>query len=51
MNFLEHLFNFSPDGDDGTVEVLAISGLLLVVASVSSALWMSRRSSDQNKRI
>ena len=50
VNFLEHLFNFSPDGGDGTVEVLAIIGLLLVVASISSAVWMSRRSSDPNNR-
>jgi hypothetical protein len=41
MDFLERLFNFSPDGGDGTVEVLIVIGLLLVGASA----WVSWRSS------
>ncbi len=42
MDFLERFFNFSPDGGDSTMEVLIIIALLLVVASISTSIWLSR---------
>jgi hypothetical protein len=42
MDFLERFFGFSPDGGDGSMEVLIIIALLLVVASISTSVWLGR---------
>lgn len=43
MDFLERFFNFSPDGGDSTMEVLIIVGILLVVASILTSVWLGKR--------
>src|SRR5690349_10233939 len=48
MDFLERLFNFSPDGGDGSIKVLLVIGLLLV----GTAIWMSSvRTANKKGRI
>ena len=48
MDFLEHWLGFSPDGGNGTLEVL----LLVVLASgpVALARWRVRRQQRQRRR-
>ncbi len=39
MDFLERLFNFSPDGGDGSIEML----LIIAVILIGTSIWISRR--------
>ena len=50
MDFLERFFGFSPDGGDGTIEVLIIIALLLVVAAISTSMWLSRHRPRQDTK-
>jgi hypothetical protein len=44
MDFIERLFNFSPDGGDGTFEMILIIAPLLVGALI----WMKRYQAQQS---
>jgi hypothetical protein len=35
MDFIERLFGISPDGGDGSTEVLYLAALIVIVAAVS----------------
>ncbi|MGB6348731.1 MAG: hypothetical protein WBG10_01765 [Pseudolabrys sp.] len=39
MDFFERYFNFSPDGGDGTIELLVIIAVVLVVAAIATSIW------------
>ena len=43
MDFIERIFGLSPDGGDGSTEVLYILALVAVVAVVAGRRWLRRR--------
>jgi len=43
MDFIERLFGISPDGGDGSTEVMVIGVLVLIVVAIGYR-WLSRRS-------
>jgi len=45
MDFLERLFDFSPDGGDGSIEILLIIAALLIGTSI----WISRRTQTEHR--
>jgi hypothetical protein len=51
MDFIEQWFGISPDGGDGSLEVLWIVGIVAVVVAVAFrrriGAWLSSRKADQ----
>ena len=45
MDFIERIFGISPDGGDGTTELIWIA-VLVLIAAIATWRWMSRRSVD-----
>jgi hypothetical protein len=45
MDFIERIFGISPDGGDGTTEMIWIA-VLVLIAAIATWRWMSRRSAD-----
>jgi hypothetical protein len=43
MDFIERIFGISPDGGDGSTEVLIVSAVLAVIVVVFVAKMMRRR--------
>jgi hypothetical protein len=43
MDFFERWFGVSPDGGDGTLELLYIAVAVLIVGSLVSRRWIVRR--------
>jgi hypothetical protein len=43
MDFFERWFGVSPDGGDGTLELLYIAVAVLIVFSLVSRRWIARR--------
>jgi len=38
MNFIEHHLGFSPDGGDGSVEILVLAALIMIVVAGAQRL-------------
>lgn len=45
MDFIERIFGISPDGGDGSTELIWIT-VLVLIAAIATWRWMSRRSAD-----
>ena len=45
MDFIERMFGISPDGGDGSTELIIITVLVLIAALVTWR-WLSRRSEN-----
>ena len=45
MNFIERMFGISPDGGDGSTELMIIS-VLVLLAIMAAWRWWSKRSQD-----
>jgi hypothetical protein len=45
MDFIERMFGISPDGGDGSTELMIIAVLVLIAALVTWR-WLSRRSEN-----
>jgi hypothetical protein len=45
MNFIERMFGISPDGGDGSTELMIIS-VLVLLAIMAVWRWWSKRSQD-----
>jgi hypothetical protein len=43
MDFMERLFGISPDGGDGSTELMLI-GVFVMIAAAVTWRWLSRRS-------
>lgn len=46
MDFIERMFGISPDGGDGSTELMLLTVFVLIVA-VFTWHWLSRRSSEK----
>jgi hypothetical protein len=46
MDFIERMFGISPDGGDGSTELMLLTMLVLIVAAITWR-WLSRRSSEK----
>ena len=46
MDFIERVFGISPDGGDGSTELMLLTVLVLIAAALTW-LWLSRRSSEK----
>ena len=46
MDFIERMFGISPDGGDGSTELMLLTVLVLIAASLTWR-WLSRRSSEK----
>ncbi len=51
MDFIESWFGVSPDGGDGSLEIMWLAAIVVVVAAITFrrriGAWLSSRSSDQ----
>jgi hypothetical protein len=46
MDFIERMFGISPDGGDGSTELMLLTVLVLIAAAFTWR-WLSRRSSEK----
>jgi len=46
MDFIERMFGISPDGGDGSTELMLLTVFILIVAAFTWR-WLSRRSSEK----
>jgi len=46
MDFIERMFGISPDGGDGSTELILLT-VLVLIAAVLTWRWLSRRSSEK----
>ena len=46
MDFIERMFGISPDGGDGSTELMLLT-VLVLIAAVLTWRWLSRRSSEK----
>jgi hypothetical protein len=46
MDFIERIFGISPDGGDGSTELMLLTVLVLIAVAVTWR-WLSRRSSEK----
>ena len=46
MDFIERMFGISPDGGDGSTELMLLTVLVLIAAALTWR-WLSRRSSEK----
>jgi len=46
MDFIERMFGISPDGGDGSTELMLLTVLVLIAAALTLR-WLSRRSSEK----
>jgi hypothetical protein len=45
MDFIERMFGISPDGGDGSTELMIIA-VFVLIAVIATWRWLSRRSPD-----
>jgi len=43
MDFIEQWFGVSPDGGDGTTELLIVAVVLLLLVAIVTRRWIARR--------
>ncbi len=46
MDFIERMFGISPDGGDGSTELMLLTVFILIAAAFTWR-WLSRRSSEK----
>jgi hypothetical protein len=46
MDFIERMFGISPDGGDGSTELILLT-VFVLIAAVITWRWLSRRSSEK----
>jgi hypothetical protein len=46
MDFIERMFGISPDGGDGSTELMLLTVLVLIAVALTWR-WLSRRSSEK----
>ena len=46
MDFIERMFGISPDGGDGSTELMLLTVLVLIAVAVAWR-WLSRRTSEK----